>query len=58
MSQNPLVSVIIAVYNTEDYLEECLDSLLNQTLENIEIICINDASTDSSLEILENYERC
>ena len=57
MSQNPLVSVIIAVYNTEDYLEECLDSLLNQTLENIEIICINDASTDSSLEILENYAK-
>ena len=55
MSQKPLVSIIIPVYNTEEYLEECLDSLINQTLEEIEIICINDASTDSSLEILERY---
>lgn len=55
LSQNPLVSIIIPVYNTEEYLEECLDSLVNQTLEDIEIICINDASTDSSPEILERY---
>lgn len=49
------VSVIIAVYNVEKYLEECLDSVINQTLEDIEIICINDGSTDSSLNILNNY---
>ncbi|MCK9152240.1 glycosyltransferase family 2 protein [Methanobacterium alcaliphilum] len=50
-----LVSIIIPVFNTEDYLEECLDSLINQTLKNIEIICINDGSTDNSLNILKDY---
>lgn len=50
------VSVIIPVYNVEEYLEECLDSIVNQTLNNIEIICINDGSTDNSLKILEKYE--
>ena len=54
---NPKVSIIIPVYNSEKYLEECLDSVKNQTLSNIEIICINDASTDNSLSILEEYER-
>ncbi|MCI5737765.1 MAG: glycosyltransferase [Methanobrevibacter ruminantium] len=49
------VSVVIPVYNVERYLEECLDSVINQTLEDIEIICINDGSTDNSLEILEDY---
>ncbi len=49
------VSVIIPVYNTEDYLRKCLDSVCNQTLSDIEIICINDCSTDSSLEILKEY---
>ena len=49
------VSVIIPVYNVEDYLEKCLDSIINQTLKDIEIICINDGSTDNSLEILEEY---
>lgn len=49
------VSVVIPVYNVEDYLEECLDSIINQTLDDIEIICINDGSTDSSLNILEKY---
>lgn len=48
----PLISVIIPVFNTEKYLKECLNSLINQTLINIEIICINDASTDNSLNIL------
>jgi len=51
------VSVIIPVYNVEQYLEECLDSVINQTLNNIEIICVNDGSTDSSLGILEAYEK-
>lgn len=49
------VSVIIPVYNAAQYLERCLDSVINQTLKDIEIICINDCSTDNSLEILEEY---
>lgn len=51
----PKVSVIIPVYNTEEYLRECLDSVVNQTLKEIEIICVDDGSTDSSLEILKEY---
>ena len=50
------VSVVIPVYNVEDYLRDCLDSIVNQTLKDIEIICINDGSTDNSLEILEHYK--
>lgn len=49
------VSVIIPVYNTEKYLRNCLNSIITQTLREIEIICINDGSTDSSLEILREY---
>ena len=49
------VSVIIPVYNTEKYLEECLNSIINQTLKEIEIIIINDGSTDSSTKILEEF---
>ncbi len=52
---NPKVSVIIPVYNTEQFLSECLDSVINQTLKDIEIICINDGSTDNSLLILQQY---
>ena len=51
----PKVSVIIPVYNVEKYLSECLDSVVNQTLQDIEIICVNDGSTDNSLEILKEY---
>lgn len=51
------ISVIIPVYNVEKYLEECLDSIINQTLTDIEIICINDGSTDYSLNILKEYEK-
>lgn len=51
------ISVIVPVYNVEDYLGECLDSLITQTLSDIEIICINDGSTDNSLEILTNYSK-
>ena len=50
------VSVIIPVYNTERYLEECLDSICGQTYKNIEIILINDGSTDNSLKICESYK--
>ena len=55
MSTSPKVSVIIPVYNTEKYLNECLDSVVNQKLKEIEIICINDGSTDSSLDIINEY---
>lgn len=51
----PKVSVIIPVYNVEKYLRECLDSVINQTLKDIDILCINDGSTDGSLSILEEY---
>lgn len=49
------VSVILPVYNTEKYLPECLDSIINQSLSDIEIICIDDGSTDKSLQILKEY---
>ena len=51
------VSIIIPVYNVEKYLRECLDSVVNQTLKDIIIICVNDGSTDSSLEILKKYAK-
>lgn len=50
-----LISVVIPVYNVEKYLPQCLDSVVNQTYKDLEIICVNDASTDSSLKILEEY---
>ena len=51
------VSILITVYNEADYLRECLDSLKNQTFADFEAICVNDASTDKSLEILNEYAR-
>ena len=57
MNSAPKVSIIIPVYNTERYLAECLYSAINQTLTDIEIICINDASTDSSGEILDKFAK-
>lgn len=51
------VSVVIPVYNVEKYLEKCLDSIINQTLKEIEIICINDGSSDGSLNILKEYQQ-
>lgn len=50
------VSVVVPVYNAREFLKECLDSLVNQTLQDIEIIAVNDGSTDDSLEILKEYE--
>ena len=57
MSSKPLLSVIIPVYNVERYLITCLDSVINQTFKDIEIICVNDGSTDNSLNILKRYEK-
>ena len=53
----PKVSVIVPVYNVEKYLPECLDSILNQTLTDIEIICVDDASPDNSSSILKEYSK-
>ncbi len=52
----PKVSIIVPVYNQENYLRKALDSLTSQTLKDIEIICVNDGSTDKSLQILKEYE--
>ena len=54
---NPILSVILPVYNVENYLEECLDSLLNQTFTNFEVIAVNDGSSDNSLDILLKYQK-
>ena len=53
----PKVSVLVPVYNVEKYLKQCLNSVTGQTLQDIEIICINDGSTDSSLSILEEFAK-
>lgn len=53
--KQPKVSVIVPVYNTEKYLKKCLDSLINQTLQDIEVIAVNDGSTDQSGKILDQY---
>lgn len=53
--KNPKVSVIVPVYNVEQYLRECMESIRNQTLEEIEIVCVDDGSTDRSAEMLDEY---
>ena len=57
MEVNPLISVIIPVYNSGNYLEECLESVRLQTYQNLEILCINDGSVDNSVDILDKYEK-
>ena len=52
---DPKISVVMPVYNEEKFIRECLDSVVNQTLRDIEIICVNDGSTDSTLSILNDY---
>lgn len=51
----PKVSIVVPIYNVEKYLRQCLDSIANQTLKDIEVICVNDGSKDSSLEIIMEY---
>ena len=51
------ISVLIPIYNVEKYLAECLESIINQTYSDLEIICINDGSTDNSLSIINKYAK-
>ena len=51
------ISIIIPVYNTGKFLEKCLESVIKQSLKEIEIICVNDGSTDNSLEILQDFAK-
>ena len=52
-----LISVVIPVYNVENYLEECIQSVLNQTYTNLDIVLVNDGSTDASVTICEGFSR-
>ena len=52
-----IISVIVPVFNVSEFLKQCMDSIINQSFKNIEIICVNDGSTDDSLEILESYKK-
>ena len=54
---NKKISIIIPVHNAQEYLPKCLDSIINQTLKEIEIICVNDSSTDNTGAILDNYQQ-
>lgn len=54
---NIKVSIVVPIYNVERYLPQCLDSLVNQTLKDIEIICVNDGSTDDSAKIIDDYAK-
>ena len=55
MNDDNVISIIVPVYNVEEYLEECLDSIKNQTHKDIEVILVNDGSTDASKDICEKY---
>lgn len=54
---NHKISVIVPIYNSEKYLKKCIDSIINQSYKNLEIILINDGSTDSSGEIADSYAK-
>ena len=56
-TSQPKISIIIPIYNSQDYLGQCLDSLLSQTYKNLEIICVDDGSKDNALKILEHYKK-
>ena len=51
------VSIVLPVYNAEEYIEHCLDMITGQSLEDIEIICVDDGSKDNSLNIIKEYSR-
>ena len=55
LKNGPLISVVVPVYNMEKYLSRCLDSILRQTYENLEIIVVDDCSTDQSAKLIEQY---
>ena len=55
MQKQPKISIIIPVYNTSKYLKKCLDSVINQTYKNYNVIIVNDGSTDNSLDIIKEY---
>lgn len=57
MKNYPLVSIVIPVYNVEHYIRTCLESVRNQSYQNIEVVCVNDGSPDDSLRILKEYEK-
>jgi glycosyltransferase EpsH len=52
---SPLISIILPIYNAEEYLDRCLESILEQTYENIEVVCVNDGSSDAGLKIVRKY---
>ncbi|MDD3924263.1 MAG: glycosyltransferase family 2 protein, partial [Erysipelotrichaceae bacterium] len=52
---HPLISIVLPIYNVEDYLERCLLSIKDQTLNDFEVLCINDGSTDDSQMIIDKY---
>lgn len=52
---NPVISIIVPIYNVENYLRKCIDSILNQSFRNFELILINDGSPDNCPEICDNY---
>ena len=54
---NPKISIVIPVYNVEKYVSKCLQSVVNQTYRNLEIIIVNDGSTDNSVEIVKKYKK-
>ena len=55
MQKQPKISIIIPVYNTSKYLKKCLNSVINQTYKNYNVIIVNDGSTDNSLDIIKEY---
>lgn len=56
MVNSELISIVVPVYNVEKYLKKCIESIINQTYKNIEIILVDDGSTDESGKILEEYK--
>ena len=57
ISRFPLVSVIVNIYNEEEYISQCVDSILSQTYQNLEIILVDDGSQDATPDICANFEK-